>query len=747
MTGAEAEPMDSRSEIGLAELLEVLGHGPGEFTAICTDPGGKFNPRVVASEEAAPLVDSLAAKERMNIWYSVNPTAGPPRRQKGRAQDVTRLAALWADLDVKPGGCDSNEVTGLIVARLSDLLDTRPSAVVHSGHGLQPLWAFEPSNDLVLDTERKRQQARGLLEQWAALVHRTAGEFGAKVDSVFNLDRILRAPGTINVKDPNAPAPAIGVRDAGTGIVLHEVLATLAEHSAEARLMGQDSSATHAVGEPPAYRTLDAATRERIDRWIDAAVRDIAAELDETADWSVDFADDRGRGWEKRCADAAYRLGALYRAEWNALTEEEAHRCFVDHAPTDQSWTEDHVLRKWESQSMRAPVASFPQSIPTTAQRTVGASIRGPEGQAFERKVDAELETLWVRREARSRFEAECASHGERDLDAEYLDGDALDSLPEPEPLIEGVLVRDTYGIVRGRDATFKSFIALDWALSLAAGVPWNGRAVESVKVLYVAGEGASGLAERKRAWEQYHDVRVSPDRFVVRRSAVNLFRGGAELEELLDRIAAHGFGVVVLDTLRRMSGGADGNGSDMGVVVDNIDRIRMATARGSVLAIAHTGKSDEDVRGFSGIEDDADLVWAVKRDGNTTDVTLTCKKMKDGPDGHAISLRLDECAGSLVVKGRQPSAGRGAGRRAASPSEDRILTAMREHFAGTGATPQDLIDATGLSKATVYRARRALVASGQLAESTGRLVLGAVAMCANRSERAQVPETPTPGP
>ena len=52
-------------------------------------------------------------------------------------------------------------------------------------------------------------------------------------------------------------------------------------------------------------------------------------------------------------------------------------------------------------------------------------------------------------------------------LDAEFLLGDQLDELPAPESLIDGVLTRHAYGILRGRDASFKSFITLDWALCL----------------------------------------------------------------------------------------------------------------------------------------------------------------------------------------------------------------------------------------------------------------------------------------
>jgi hypothetical protein len=86
-------------------------------------------------------------------------------------------------------------------------------------------------------------------------------------------------------------------------------------------------------------------------------------------------------------------------------------------------------------------------------------------------------------------------------LDDEFLRADQLDELAAPEPLIDGVLTRHAYGIIRGRDQTFKSFITLDWALCLATGTRWQGRATEHVKVLYVAGEGAHSLGVRKRAW------------------------------------------------------------------------------------------------------------------------------------------------------------------------------------------------------------------------------------------------------
>ncbi|MBT2269787.1 AAA family ATPase [Rhodococcus erythropolis] len=732
MTALDGGTTRSDSEVGIAELLHLLGRVPGEFTAICTQGSdGLFDARVVPTDFAASHVDSLLGRDTMDIWYSVNPTAGQgSSRRKGRAEDVTRLAGLWADLDVKEGFCASIDVAELIIEKLSVVLGTRPTVLVASGHGLQPIWIFERCDDLTLNTEAKRAAATDLLDQWGALVHLTAAECGAKVDPVFNLDRILRVPGTVNNKAE--PVPTRGVRDAGEFLPLDWVRGVLNEYDLAPR--GHNRDREMPVDENIVYNELGPEAQARVDGWIREALRGIGAELDDLAGWEPGRRDEDGRGWERRCSDAAYRLGALFRSGWNALTEDAALRVFLDHAPTDGQWTELNLHNKWASQRDRAPAVAFPAVLMVDRLKNAVAVQQGPadrrmvlgspDDEAFERRVEAELLTLRARNEARRRFDAESAVT-DTDFDGEYLSGGQLDDLPVPEPLIEGVLVRHAYGITRGRDATFKSFIVLDWALSMAAGVPWQGRVTERVKVLYIAGEGAYGLASRKRVWEESHSQGVDPSWFVVRKSPVNLYRGGPDLDHLLGYIEENKFGFVVLDTLRKMSGGADGNGSDMGVVVDNIDRIRRATDRGSVHVVAHTGKVDGDVRGFSGIEDDADLVWSVKRKAGSTRVSLTCAKMKDGPDGQTIDLRLRELNGSLVVEHADVATQELATEAESRTPIERIMHAMHEKFADTGASTKDLMRSTGLPQSTTYRVRKELLRNGRLREKAGQLVLG----------------------
>ena len=86
-----------------------------------------------------------ALGDTVDVWSSVNPTAGPARADCGRgtAEQVTRLAGLWADLDVKPGACADIATAEAIIDELSALLGPRPAVVVFSGHGLQPHWVVE----------------------------------------------------------------------------------------------------------------------------------------------------------------------------------------------------------------------------------------------------------------------------------------------------------------------------------------------------------------------------------------------------------------------------------------------------------------------------------------------------------------------------------------------------------------------------------------------------------------------------
>lgn len=83
----------------------------------------------------------------------------------------------------------------------------QPTLLVDSGYGIQPLWLlkepewFEPGQDGTVERDAAETVTRRL---WAVAAQ-AADRHGWKVDSCFDLPRLLRVPGSINWKVPGEP--------------------------------------------------------------------------------------------------------------------------------------------------------------------------------------------------------------------------------------------------------------------------------------------------------------------------------------------------------------------------------------------------------------------------------------------------------------------------------------------------------------------------------------------------------------
>jgi len=86
-----------------------------------------------------------------------------------------------------------------------------------------------------------------------------------------------------------------------------------------------------------------------------------------------------------------------------------------------------------------------------------------------------------------------------------------LQNLRPVEPLIEGLLYRNTLAQLSGPPGCYKSFVAIAMSCALAAGKSFGEFVVpQEGTVVYVAAEGASGLALRVLAWCEVWGVDVS---------------------------------------------------------------------------------------------------------------------------------------------------------------------------------------------------------------------------------------------
>lgn len=219
---------DSGATLDLSALLDVLGYAPDEFVSIGYKTNGIFRTKVCAPGDAPGLVAELP--NHADIYFGVNPITGPARKGDGRGKvgDVTRLAALPADLDVKAGACPDQATAQGIIDELSGILCTKPSAITHSGTGgVHPYW---PISDGRIDDDDRRGYVCAFLKRWGRLVKGVARKHGAAADSVFDLPRVLRAPGTYNNKaatNGHGGTPVICYREAGAALTLAEVEARL----------------------------------------------------------------------------------------------------------------------------------------------------------------------------------------------------------------------------------------------------------------------------------------------------------------------------------------------------------------------------------------------------------------------------------------------------------------------------------------------------------------------------------------
>lgn len=200
-------------------------------------------------------------------------------------------------------------------------------------------------------------------------------------------------------------------------------------------------------------------------------------------------------------------------------------------------------------------------------------------------------------------------------------DSSDLDGLPDPDPLIYGLLDRGSVAILSGKFGTYKSFLALDWACHVALGLAWGTHPVDqAVPVVYIAAEGQVGVKRRVRGWRKrnlagdhlpHGALTVIPQRVVLETDKDG--KATAHLRELVELVNDRGAGLVVFDTLSKSKGKAEENSnSDMSALMALVIEVTRAT-KATVLLVAHTGYSGEHTRGGSSQEDDVDTVFVVK--------------------------------------------------------------------------------------------------------------------------------------
>jgi hypothetical protein len=300
--------------------------------------------------------------------------------------------------------------------------------------------------------------------------------------------------------------------------------------------------------------------------------------------------------------------------------------------------------------------------------------------------------------------------------------------------LIHNVLEANVLAVLAGPRASFKSFIALDWAMRIAAaGNP----------VVILSGEGA-GLGRRAEAWVQEHGNGRTLDelRLLALESVANL-NAEADMGSLQEGIDEAGIrpALIIVDTFSKFSAGLDENSNQE--VAEYLSKLTVGLRErysATVLLVAHSGHGDSKrPRGASALMANPDAEYIVERpDVQAMVVNVTRERFKDtasmAPVAYeAIEVDLGradkygERVKSLVMR---ETAAAGRKEREAMPqgkAQRQLLTALRERQRGSDSEMiwslpdlRQIGREAAMSKTTAHAAAEALAFSPFMTGTVG---------------------------
>lgn len=192
-----------------------------------------------------------------------------------------------------------------------------------------------------------------------------------------------------------------------------------------------------------------------------------------------------------------------------------------------------------------------------------------------------------------------------------------------------------------GAPGSGKSFFALDMAYCIASGIDFFGKKVKKTNVLFIAGEGFTGLKKRAKALHDKYNAEVGDISFSMQAAE---FLNEQSCMDVADRIKNNvgGFGAVFIDTLNRnMGGGDESSTKDMTLFISNVDKY-IRSLGCAVYIVHHSGLNDADRgRGSSALYGALSTEIKISKEKDGTALTALCTKQKEAESGWKQEFNL----------------------------------------------------------------------------------------------------------
>lgn len=196
-------------------------------------------------------------------------------------------------------------------------------------------------------------------------------------------------------------------------------------------------------------------------------------------------------------------------------------------------------------------------------------------------------------------------------------------------------------GFIFGASGTFKSFIALDYALHRCYGMKWLGKKTKQAVPVYLAAEGGAGLIRRIKAWHNDRGMvwQDCPMRVVT--MPLTLRTQASMLRVAVERTGVEP-GDLIVDTMSQTFTGNENSNDEVAEFLRVLGTDLRDGLGCTVSVVHHTGHiATERPRGASAIIANIDFGFGVFRDDKQMLATMEFAKIKDAERPQSVNFEL----------------------------------------------------------------------------------------------------------
>lgn len=284
-----------------------------------------------------------------------------------------------------------------------------------------------------------------------------------------------------------------------------------------------------------------------------------------------------------------------------------------------------------------------------------------------------------------------------------FVDREAIEEIEEPQWLVPNLLPVGGHAMLVAAPRSFKTFLALDIAASVATGSgPGQSRTWPDIPrpgpVIYALGEGRSGTKLRLRAWEKRHNGGKKLRDFYLVDPVPLVAAGPEDWEQFIEeaRRAHESYALIVMDTVSRAMQGLNENAQQDATKLTQLVSILQAELGAAVLLLAHTPQGNAARKaGSYTFDGDADTILIAAREGKENKVTLTMTKQKEAVEWEEpVTITLAPEGSSLVAVKREGATTPAAeAEKPATPKPGPAVNPFKPTTAALGTLDKILLD------------------------------------------------------